>query len=61
MYAIRSYYDMKKAACAEYAEKYGPLTTSAVNNTQIWTWVNDPIFNIFYHKFILHKCLFYWA
>jgi len=39
---FKKYNDMKKTACAEYAEKYGPLSISAVNNTQNWTWVSAP-------------------
>ena len=25
-----------------YVEKYGPLTVSDVNNSEEWTWLNEP-------------------
>jgi len=39
---FKKYNDLMKAASAEYAEKYGPLSISDVNSTTRWTWVSDP-------------------
>ena len=36
------YNALRKAACAEYSEKYGPLSISNVNTTDHWTWVDGP-------------------
>lgn len=39
---FKKYNELRKVACAEYAEKYGPLSINAVNSTQKWTWISDP-------------------
>ena len=26
----------------QYAEKYGPITVSDVDNTEKWTWISEP-------------------
>ncbi|MBR5614564.1 MAG: spore coat protein CotJB [Clostridia bacterium] len=43
--ALRFFKEMSKKAMELkkiYAEKYGPITVSDVNNDQEWTWINEP-------------------
>ncbi len=43
--ALRFFKEMSKKAMELkkiYAEKYGPINVSDVNNDQEWTWINEP-------------------
>ena len=37
------YVELRKAALAAYAEKYGPLTIDTANPDNYWTWSNVPL------------------
>ncbi len=40
--AYCEYKELRKEACMEYTEKYGPLNKYDVNVCNYWDWVNKP-------------------
>ena len=39
---FQKYRKLRQNAVDEYARKYGPLTPEQVNDSERWTWTDDP-------------------
>lgn len=39
---FQKYKKLREEALKEYNEKFGPITPEQSNNSQHWTWIDDP-------------------
>ena len=39
---FRKYKELRENAVGEYTRRFGPVVPEQVNDTEHWTWVDDP-------------------